>query len=393
MYKYKGKIETLPLAMIDDLLGIAPCGLESIALNTFINVQIEMKRLKFHTPGPDGKTKCHKIHIGKENKLCPTLLVHGTEMPAVESESYLGDIISGDGTNKGNIQNRVAKGLGRIAQIMCMLEKISLGKHYFKIALILRESLFLSSVLTNSEVWYRVTQSEIEELETLDRSLLKRIFSCPSSTPTSALYLESGSIRIGTILKARRINYLQYLLKLPKSEMLSKIFYCQLYGKNPHDWSEQVKKDLVDLNLTTNLQKIESMSQFSWKNLAKRKVKVFELEKLLEIKHLKNKSKMKSLSYEKLELQDYLTRLDVHEAKTVFSFRVRTAQFSENYRGSNPPVPCPLCAQHLDLQELSFICPIIKEKIQINENYEKIFHPQITNNLAKILVAIMKLRK
>ena len=82
LYKYKGKVETLPLAMIDDLLGIAPCGLESIALNTFINVQIEMKRLKFHTPGPDGKTKCHKIHIGKENKLCPTLLVHGTEMPA-----------------------------------------------------------------------------------------------------------------------------------------------------------------------------------------------------------------------------------------------------------------------------------------------------------------------
>ena len=199
LYKYKGKVETLPLAMIDDLLGIAPCGLESIALNTFINVQIEMKRLKFHTPGPDGKTKCHKIHIGKENKLCPTLLVHGTEMPAVESESYLGDIISGDGTNKLNIQNRVAKGLGRIAQIMSMLDKISLGKHYFKIALVLRESLFLSAVLTNSEVRYRVTQSEIEELETLDRSLLKRIFSCPSSTPTSALYLESGCIRIGTI--------------------------------------------------------------------------------------------------------------------------------------------------------------------------------------------------
>ena len=79
------------------------------------------------------------------------------------------------------------------------------------------------------------------------------------------------------------------------------------------------------------------------------------------MKHLKNKSKIKSLSYEKLEIQEYLTRLDVYEAKTVFNFRVGTDQFSENYRGSNPPVPCPLCAQHLDLQELSFICPIIKE--------------------------------
>ena len=189
------------------------------------------------------------------------------------------------------------------------------------------------------------------------------------------------------------MNYLQYLLKLPKSEMLSKFFYCQLYDKNPNDWSEQVKKDLVDLNLTTNLQEIESMSQFSWKNLVKKKVKVFELEKLVEIKHLKNRSKMKSLTYEKLELQDYLTRLDVFEAKIVFRFRVRMAQFSDNFRGTTPPAPCPLCAKHLDLQEMSFLCPIVKEKMQINENYENIFKQQISNNLAKILVAIMKLRK
>ena len=32
---------------------------------------------------------------------------------------------------------------------------ISLGKHYFKIALLLRESIFLSSFLNNSEIWYK----------------------------------------------------------------------------------------------------------------------------------------------------------------------------------------------------------------------------------------------
>ena len=134
-------------------------------------------------------------------------------MTAVKSESYLGDIISGDGTNKLNIRNRVTKGLGKIAQIINMVETISLGKHYFKISLLLRESIFLSSILTNSEVWYRVTQSDIEELESLDRSLLRRILSCPSSTPTSALYLETGCNRVGTIIKARRVNFLRYLIE------------------------------------------------------------------------------------------------------------------------------------------------------------------------------------
>ena len=184
----------LILAMIDDLLGIAPCGVESLALNIFINVQIEMKKLNFHTPGADGKTKCHKIHVGKQNKFCPTLLVHNTVMPAVHSDIYLGDVICGDGSNKMNIAKRVAKGHGKIAHIISMIENLSLGKHYFKIAILLRDTLFLSAILTNSEVWYKLTETEIEELEMLDRTLLKRIFSVPNSRPSAALYLESGCL-------------------------------------------------------------------------------------------------------------------------------------------------------------------------------------------------------
>ena len=171
----------------------------------------------------------------KKNEFCPTLLVHGTQMPAVSSDTYLGDVICGDGTNKLNIENRVSKGLGKIAQIMSMLDRISLGKHYFKIAFLLRESTFLSSILTNSEVWYRLTKTELEELEVLDRMLLKRILSVPNSTPTAALYLETGCMSITTIIKARRVNYLQYLVKLPKEEMLSKFFHCQCLDSCQYD--------------------------------------------------------------------------------------------------------------------------------------------------------------
>ena len=121
---------------------------------------------------------------------------------------------------------------------MSMADKISLGKHYFKIALLLRESILLSSILTNSEVWYRLTKTDLEELEILDRSLLKRIFAVPNSTPTAALYLESGCMSLGTNVKARRVNNLQYLLKLPKNEILSKKSYCQWLDGRKHDWTD-----------------------------------------------------------------------------------------------------------------------------------------------------------
>ena len=117
-------------------------------------------------------------------------------------------------SNKLNITKRISKGFGKIAQIISMIESISLGKHYFRIAVLLRDSLFLSSILNNSEVWYKVTEGEIEELELLDRTPLKRIFCVPNSTPSAAIYLETGCMRISTIIKARRANFLHYLANL-----------------------------------------------------------------------------------------------------------------------------------------------------------------------------------
>ena len=43
-YMYRNQVEVLPLAMVDDLLGIANCGHDSLALNTFINTQVELKK-------------------------------------------------------------------------------------------------------------------------------------------------------------------------------------------------------------------------------------------------------------------------------------------------------------------------------------------------------------
>ena len=92
--------------MVDDICSISLCGNDSICVNTFIETQINMKRLKFHTPDDKGKSKCHQLHIGGNKEYCPQLKVHGTNMEKVISDKYLGDILSYDGTNFLNINNR-----------------------------------------------------------------------------------------------------------------------------------------------------------------------------------------------------------------------------------------------------------------------------------------------
>ena len=87
LYLYKGCIKVLPLAMIDDLLVIAPCGAKSEEVNIELNAEIDMKKLRFHAPMNGKKSKCHFIHVGKNTLEQHNLKVHGTTMEQVNSDT------------------------------------------------------------------------------------------------------------------------------------------------------------------------------------------------------------------------------------------------------------------------------------------------------------------
>ena len=162
-----------------------------------------------------------------QEQVCPKLQVHGTEMGEVDPYDYLGDVVANDGKNNKNLQKRLACGMGQISQVMNLLDLVSFGQHYVEIALPLRQSLFLSSLLSNIEVWHGMKSMEVEALEILDRMLLRKILNAPQTTPKESLYLELGLIPVGIILKMRRIIYLHYLLNRPRNEMLAQVFWAQ----------------------------------------------------------------------------------------------------------------------------------------------------------------------
>ena len=57
-YYYKDVVKILPLSMVDDLMAVSKCGLNSIIVNAYINTKIETKKLKFHTSDGKKKSKC-----------------------------------------------------------------------------------------------------------------------------------------------------------------------------------------------------------------------------------------------------------------------------------------------------------------------------------------------
>ena len=112
-----------------------------------------------------------------------------------------------------NIKARVNKGKRIVNKIQNILEGIPFGKLYYQVAILLRNSLLVSSLLCNSEAWFNLTNPELDLLETIDVMFLRSIFKSPKSTSKEMLFLEFGISPLREIIRKRRLTFLQYILK------------------------------------------------------------------------------------------------------------------------------------------------------------------------------------
>ena len=163
LYSYKECVNIPPLAMIDDILAVSECSVESVKLNAYIQSKIAHKNLQL---GPD---KCFKMHVGQKSDCCPNLMIDNAEMLSSSKEKYLGDVLMTDCKIDQNIEERYNKGIGIVNQILSILKEISFGKYYFEMAVLFRQSMLLNSILCNSEVLYGLKKSHIETLESVDK--------------------------------------------------------------------------------------------------------------------------------------------------------------------------------------------------------------------------------
>ena len=82
---------------------------------------------------------------------------------------YLGDIISGGGSNEKNIENRFNRGLVIYAQVNATKSQIALDSHNLKILLLLRNTNLINGILHNSEVWHRLNMKNVKSLKKLTK--------------------------------------------------------------------------------------------------------------------------------------------------------------------------------------------------------------------------------
>ena len=87
------------------------------------------------------------------------------------------------------------------------------------------------------------------------------------------LYLELGCMRIQTIIKCRRVNFLHYLIASNTEKSLYKFFMAQWNYPVRDDWTQVVKKDLNDFGIKDDLEVIRTMSKEAFKTMVKVKAR------------------------------------------------------------------------------------------------------------------------
>ena len=335
-YVYKDACYVPPLGMIDDVAAVSKCKVDSNILNSIINAKIETKKLQFNFQ------KCFNMHIGPNKKNCQSLKIHNHVMLKTEEQKYLGDIVSSSGNNNTNIRDRCNTGHGAISQIKSLMTDISLGRFAIQIGLILRDSIFISKMLLNSEVWHSVSKSNIQELEKVDKILLRNILDAHSKTPVEWMYADTGKLDLKSIIQIRRLMFLWQILSRNESELIHRVYQSQKISSNKGDWFRMIESDKKELDINMTDREIQGMSKQMFKTLVKKKVKASFIQHInsLKAKH----SKSKYLECSELKTAEYIKdkRLNDKEKTLLFKLRSKTLNVKKNF-GNNDNPWCTSC--------------------------------------------------
>ena len=398
-YKYRNSVEITKAGFLDDILDITYCGSQTQHMNTYTNDEISKRKLQFSVD------KCKRMHIGKKKNKCKEIFidnwkieckqdnylsyqtdVYQGKLPVQDTSKhiYLGEVVCDSLTNKANITSKISKCQGIKNDILFILNNIYYGDSFFEIVKLLRNSMFLSVLLGNCEIWPNVIKSDLKRLETCDKKFLAQIMGVSSKGSYSLMLLEGGLLPIRHVIIAKRLNYLYTLLKNEPSSLARQIFDQQCKSVQKQDWTSQIMEDLKEFEISLSFQEIEKLSKYKYKKIIKQASFKVAFKYLTSEKQ--KLSKGNNLYYSSLKTQNYLkqnTGLTTQDMKQIFSIRTRNLFLKTNFPGMFLNDKCVnIACEERDTEFHLFYSNCFKNEnaiIQTNLEFNDIF----SNNVSK----------
>ena len=397
-------VEIAPLGMVDDIIAVSECGVDSVKMCSYLNTQTNIMKLQF------GASKCHKLHVGNDKTLCPDLFLDNWKLEPkttvmtsvwdredtednaavveeVSEDSYLGELVSSNSKIDKNIEKRVSRGISAGNAIIEILNETVFGNYDFEVFVVLRNSLLLSTLISNGESWNNIMTKHIQDLEQTDERIMCKKFELHPKTSRTFLYLETGTMPVRYLLMRRRLMYLQYLLQQGPESVLFKCLKAMMKSTLRGDWLELVTKDLKDLDIKLSYEEIEKFSKEDLKELVKEQTEIKAFGHLMGIKE--KQTKMRDLEYKKLEPAEYLkpeSNLRRSEVNSILTLRSSMLDIPENFKSSSDPNrdKCLLCKDQNLTQEHLLVCKELNANSISNTEKSLEYKDLFTNKTEKI---------
>ena len=336
-----------------------------------------------------GQSKCNVMEIGRHSIKQKEWYLGDKKIISTDNYKYLGDIVSRDGNNKANLDERSDKVKVVTRKVMASGRNEVMKQIQVKTLLQLHEIMTIPALLINCETWI-LNKTEREKLDRMEIWALKKLLGLPKTTPTAGVIYESGTLFTSIRVDQRQILYLQTLLQCPGNDWGKQVLkYLETENIG---WAKQINMKLIEYDLPTSWELIEHKSVRQWKDEVNFAVELKNIEKLTEHCYTKKGEKAKTKSLIGL-LKDYsfyrepnanLLKMSKMKVKAVIMGRYGMLDCGKNYENKYKNKHCVACGTVDD--ELHRINECVRwRNINLYDSRVKIKYESIYSNDPKKL--------
>ena len=330
-------IKLAPLIYQDDLGKFSTSRMDAQAGNDRIEACMETKLLDLN------QDKSCYILIGSKNvteeiiqelKLCP-LTLYGKSMKEKISEKYLGDLIHSGGVSESadaTVKGRIGKMFAAHREINSIVEDCrSTVLGGLKVGLDIWETAFIPSLLNNCSTWMEIKQETIDKLEEVQTTLYRSLLNVPFTTPKAALIWEVAGTKMEFRIMMHKLIFMNHILHQGEDSLAKQIQVAQ-QAANAGGLTDEVQKFIEQLSLPNCFE--QRIPQNTWKRLVKKAIDKANENEIRRSAMSYKKMKEKVKNEEKFECKDYLAKLPLSQARTMFQHKYSmTEKVKMNYKG------------------------------------------------------------
>ena len=306
--------------------------------------------------------KCKSLVANKKKKnLLPNLMIGDEATENASVIEYLGDIFNAKGDNSDMIKDRVRRGIAAIVSIEAIMSDLQLGTFTVSVYLLLYHSLFLSTMLFNSQAWSNLSKKDIDSLQVCQLKMLKKILGGARSMSNAFTFLELGVLPISYEIHKRQLSFLHHILNLKDDDPVKTMYLNMKQLPGEKNWCNCVGELLRTYNISLSEEEIKTKTKGSFKRMIKKAITQTALTNLQE--EISNQKKTSSLIYTKLKTQDYLTKLFPWQSKLVSRTRSKTLDIKTHQKFKYKDSLCRWC--NLDDETLSHIINCGEDPIEL----------------------------